>query len=104
MSLEAIRKVAETEQNTQLRKAEAVTGAKRLIAEAECRANEAANELRTEAEATAGQRMQEAERRAADHAAAVMQETQQSCHALRQAAAARLDSAAQLIVERVVNI
>ena len=47
--------------------------------------------------------MTEAEEKAAKHTAEVMKDTQRACEELKQAASARLDEAAALIVRRVVN-
>ena len=100
MSIDAIKQVAQAEQETQARKAEAQAEAKRLLAEAE-RARVAAR--CSEADSQVGQLMKQAEERAAQRTKAVMEETAKTCDALRAAAKGRMAKAAGLIVERVVN-
>lgn len=103
MSLEAIKRVTETEQNSLQRKAEAAQQAKRTVAEAERAGQERLEKARQEAEAKAKALMTEAEQKAAEHAKSVMKETELACKALSREAGARLDKAAALIVRRVVN-
>ena len=103
MSLEAIKKVTETEQISLQRKAEAAQQAKKTVAEAERAGQELLERSRQEAEAKVKEFMADAEQRAAAHADEVMKETELACKQLRQEAEGRLDEAAALIVRRVVN-
>lgn len=103
MSLEAIKKVTETEQISLQRKAEAAQQAKKTVAEAERAGQELLERSRQEAEAKVKEFMADAEKRAAAHADEVMKETELACKQLRQEAEGRLDKAAALIVRRVVN-
>ena len=103
MSIDAIKQVAQAEQETQARKAGAQAEAKRRLAEAE-RAGQARVAARcSEADSQVGQLMKQAEERAAQRTKAVMEETAKTCDALRAAAKGRMAKAAGLIVERVVN-
>ena len=65
MSLEAIKKVAQTEAETKQRKAEAAVTAKKLVADAEQAGNESLRKARTEAEAKSRELLAKAEERAA---------------------------------------
>ena len=104
MSLEAIKKVTETEQDTQTRKAEAAATAKKLVADADKAGRELVESARREAEERVKGFMKDAEQRAAEHNEAVLAQAAASCDALRRAAEARLEEDAALIVRRVVNI
>lgn len=103
MSLEAIKKVNETEQGVQARKAEAAANAKKLVADAEKAGRERLESARAKAEADARESMARAEEKAAAHSEEILAGARKDCAALRKAARARLDKAAQLIVRRVVN-
>ena len=95
MSLEAIKKVAQTEAETKQRKAEAAVTAKKLVADAEQAGNESLRKARTEAEAKSRELLAKAEERAA--------QSTQECAALGSAAESKLEEAAALIVRRVVS-
>jgi V/A-type H+-transporting ATPase subunit G/H len=103
MSLEAIKKVTETEQDSMRRKSEAAQQAKKTVTEAERAGQELLERSRQEAEAKVKEMMADAERRAAEHAETVAKETESACKRLRKDAEGRLDKAAALIVRRVVN-
>ncbi len=103
MSLEAIKQVTQAEEETQARLAEAKINAKRMVADAEREGRAQVESARAQAETKAKDLMKQAEVRAHDRTTAVMHETEQSCATLRQAAEAKLDAAADLIVRRVVN-
>ena len=104
MALEAIKKVAETEQLSSQRKVEAVQNAKKLVADAEKAGLELIAGVRREAEAKAKEFMAEAEQKAAVGAKGVAADMEKTCSALRQKAEGHLEDAAALIVRRVVNI
>ena len=104
MSLEAIKKVTETEQDILARKAEAAATAKKLVADADKAGRELVESARREAEEKVKGFMKDAEARAAEHNKAVLAQAAQACDALRASAETRLDEAAALIVRRVVNI
>ena len=119
MSLEAIKKVAQTEAETKQRKAEAAVTAKKLVADAEQAGNEslrkaqripadmrhleALRKARTEAEAKSRELLAKAEERAAVRTAEIAAQSKQECAALCSAAESKLEEAAALIVRRVVS-
>ena len=80
MSLEAMKKITEAEQDTQSRQA------------------------RAQAEAQAKEAMAQAESRAARRTEEILAEKRSDCDALRSAARERLPAAVELIVGRVVSI
>ncbi len=104
MSLEAIKKVARTEEEAAEKKTAAVQTAKKMVADAEKNGRAALETARREAEDQAKALMAEAERQAAGDASAGVAKTQQECQGLKQQAAGKLEEAAALIVRRVVNI
>ena len=103
MSLEGIKQVTETEDLTQRQKNEAQARAKQTVAEARGAGEELLAKARAEAEAQVKGYMAEAEERASHHTEQVLEETKQSCGALRQAAEGRMAEAVALIVRRVVD-
>ena len=103
MSLEAIRQVAQTEAETKQRKTEAVTAAKKTVADAQQAGIQSLQDACAAAEAKAKEFMVQAEERCAVRAAEIAAQSQQECAALRSAAELRLDEAAALIVRRVVS-
>lgn len=103
MSLDAIAQVAAAEEATQGRLLEAQAEAKALVADAERSGKKRIDEARSQAEAEVKTLLAGAETRAADHAKEVMAQAERDCAALRATAQERLDRAADLITERVVN-
>lgn len=103
MSLEAIKQVTQAEEETQVKLTDAKAAAKRMVADAERDGRALVESARNEAETKVRGLMKAAETRAQDRTAEVMRETEQSCATLRQTAEAKLDTAADLIVRRVVN-
>ena len=103
MALEEIKKVTETEQAAQSRKAEAAAEAKRLVAQARRDGETALAQARQEAEAQAAAMMAQAEEEAAAHTAQVLEDKRAQCREMEAAAEKRLDEAADLIVRRVVQ-
>lgn len=101
MSLDAIQKVTEAEQNSRNRKAEAAAEAKRITAEADRAGRQTVAEARAAAEAKAKAMMTEAEARAGQRAEQTLAENARACAALKERARPNLDRAADLIVERV---
>lgn len=104
MSLDAIKQVTETEQQTQERRLAAQVQAKKTVADAERAGREQMEAARAEAETQVRGFMKNAEDKASKHAAEVMEATGKSCQALCQAAEGRMAKASALIVRRVVNI
>lgn len=104
MSLDAIKQVTETEQQTRERRTAALVQAKKTVADAERAGREHLEAARADAEAQVKGFMKAAEDKAAKHAQQVMEETQKSCRTLCQAAEGRMAEASALIVGRVVNV
>lgn len=103
MSLDAMKQVTQAEQETRDRKAEALTAAKRAVADAERDGKARLQEARSQAESQVRGFLRQAEEQAARHTDEVLAEKRKACGALREKAEARLDEAAALIVRRVVN-
>jgi V/A-type H+-transporting ATPase subunit G/H len=104
MSLEAIKRVTETEQISAQRKAEAEAESKRAIGEAERAGRARLSEARAEAQARVKTMLAQAEENAAQEAKAISIETAKNCEQLKAEARGKLDDAAALIVRRVVNV
>ncbi len=104
MSLEAVQKVAESEQKAMQRKNEAIDSAKKLVADAERAGKDRVAAARAAAEAEAKQMMAQAEEKAHTHTETVMEETRRSCDDLRRTAEGKLEDAAALIIRRVVGV
>ena len=92
MSLDAIQKVTETEQASQVRRAEADAAAKNLIAQ-----------TRQELEARNKALMQQAQARADQATEQTLAQARKQAEELCRAAEGKLDAAADLIVRRVVS-
>lgn len=101
MSLEAIQKVTETEQNSRNRKVEAAAEAKRIVAEAERMGRQTVEQARAAAEEKAKAMMAAAETRADERAKVTQAENRKACELLKEQARPKLDRAADLIVEKV---
>lgn len=103
MANEAIKKVTQTEQDSQKRREAAAAEGKQQVAQAQKSARALLEQSRQEAEAQAKQMMREAEEKAAQLADGILASAQQDCEVLKQEARKRLDEAAALIVEKVVR-
>lgn len=103
MSLEAIEKVTQIEAKNAERKAAAEAEAKQVIAKAERDGLALLQQIRQEAAQTGKQWLEQAEEKAAERSAAITCTAQEEGDALRQAARAHLEEAAEYIVGRVVN-
>lgn len=103
MSLEAIKKVAQTEAETKQRKADAAAAAKKMVSDAHLAGEEALRSAVAKADAQTKQMMLQAEERAATRALEIAAQSKEDCAALCAAAENKLDEAAALIVRRVVN-
>lgn len=101
MSLEAIQKVTETEQDSRTRKAEAAAEAKRIVAEADRMGRQAVVEARAAAEEQVKAMLAGAETCAGERTEAARAENAKACAALKERARPQLDQAADLIVEKV---
>lgn len=103
MSFEAIQKVAETEQATRAKKAEAAVEAKRIVGEAERAGQQLVAQARAKADEQVKAMLADAEARAAERSRQILADNDAACAALKQKAQDRLDQAADLIVGRVGN-
>lgn len=103
MSLEAIEKVTQIEEKNAERKAAAETEAKQLLANAEREGLALLQRVRQDAAQNAKSLLAEAEAKAAERSAAITRTAEAEGDALRQAAGAHLNEAAEFIVGRVVN-
>ena len=104
MSLEAMKKITEAEQDTQSRRAGAAAEAKKLVSDAEKAGRALVEQARAQAEAQAKEAMAQAESRAARRTEEILAEKRSDCDALRSAARERLPAAVELIVGRGVSI
>ena len=103
MSLEAIEKVTQIEQQSQERKAAAEAEARRIVAEAEREGLALLQQTRAAAAEKGRKLLREAEERAAEKAAEIDHAAEEESAALQKAAGKHLDEAAEFIVGRVVN-
>ena len=103
MAIEAIKKVTETEQDSQKRRDAAVAAGKQQVAEAQKAVRRMMEEQRQQAEAQVKQMMLDAEDQAAKAAEGILAAAGEECDALKAAARDRLEQAVELIVEKVVK-
>ena len=103
MYVEVIKSITDTEEAARQDKQGALTNAKNKIAEAEKKGREAVAEAVARAETENKKLMQSAELKAVEDAGKLQAETAKLQKAIRSQAESRLDKAASLIVERIVN-
>lgn len=103
MALEAIQAVTAAETQAKSDREVAAAQAKQLLADAQREARQTVEQARQQAQAQARQMMAQAEDKAAGLTRQVLEQASQDCEKLKQDARGRLDEAAQLIVEKVVN-
>ena len=103
MSLEAIKQITQAEQSWTEHKAEALQAARKTVADAEKAGQALLESRRSEAQAQVKAMMADAEAKARIQAQQVQAETARRCEALKASARQQLDTAAELIVRRVVN-
>ena len=103
MSLQAIEKIIETEQESKERRTAAQQQAKQLVADAERNGLALLSSVRSQADAEGKELLQKAEDRAKERSGVIQAEALKSAEALRTAAKSRLEDAAELIVGRVVR-
>lgn len=103
MSLEAIEKVTQIEDQSRERKAAAEVEARQLVADAEREGLALLQQTRADAAEAGRQLLREAEERAAGKAAEISCAAEAESAALRQAADKHLDEAAEFIVGRIVK-
>ena len=103
MSLEAIEKVTQIEQQSQERKAAAEAEARQIVANAEREGLALLQQVRVDATKDGRKLLRKAEERAAEKAAEIGRAAESESAALREAAGRNLEEAAEFIVGRVVN-
>ena len=103
MSLEAIEKVTQIEQQSQERKAAAEAEARQIVANAERECLALLQQVRVDATKDGRKLLQKAEEKAAEKAAEIGRAAEGASAALREAAGKHLEEAAEFIVGRVVN-
>ena len=103
MALEAVKLVAQAEQQAKDRKAEAALEAKNQLANAEKAGMGALAITKKQADAKVKELLAQAEKDAAEDAAKIKQQADADCAALRTNAKKRLEEAASLIVRKVVD-
>ena len=103
MSLEAIEKVTQIEQQSQERKAAAEAEARKIVADAEREGLALLQQARAAAAENGRKLLREAEERADEKAAEISRAAEAESAALQNAAGKHLDEAAEFIVGRVVN-
>ena len=103
MSLEAIEKVTQVENETRERRSAAEAEAKQIIADAEKEGQALLQRQRNEAAEAGRELLRQAEARAAEKAAETAKAAEADAAALRNAAGKRLEAAAEFIVGRVVK-
>lgn len=103
LSLEAINQISETEQTAQKSIADAQSSAREIISNAQKKATEAYDSALKQAAANAAQALAEAKQRGENLAAKQLIEYRRSCEVLQAQAQSRMDSAAAIVIERVVG-
>lgn len=104
MSFEAIASIAKAEEAARQAVLDAETEARKLIAEAEADGKAAVNAALKSAEEQLSSRKIASEAKSAEQLSKLSEETENEKAALRKAAEARLEAAAALVVERIVNV
>ena len=103
MPLEAIKSIKDAEELAQKKVMDAGAAAKQKISDAEKAAAARVAGARTQGQAEADAMMKNTEKRAAEDARALSQTTHNRCAAIRAHAEKKMDTAAELIVRRVVK-
>ena len=103
MAMEAIEKVTQTEQEAARLKEEAAAEARQRVLRAEKDGRVLLEQAVREARTQAARLLEQAEQEAGHQVARIRDEAAQDCSTLQQEARKRLEAAAALIVERVVN-
>ena len=103
MSLEAIEKVTQIEQQSQERKAAAEAEARQIVANAEREGLALLQQVRVDATKDGRKLLRKAEERAAEKADEIGRAAESESAALREEAGRKLEEAAEFIVGRVVK-
>lgn len=103
MSLEAIEKISQVEQENRERRVAADAQAKQMVADAQRDGQALIQKTRTDAAEQGKELLRQAEKRAEERSAQISAAATAEGDALRTAAAQHLEEAAEFIVGRVVN-
>lgn len=103
MSLEAITKIRAVEEDMERSKADAKAQAQKLIADAEREGRSLLQQGREKSADAAASAMRKAEEQAAARREEILAQSVKACEQLTSDARARMDKAAQAIIERVVE-
>ena len=103
MAVEAIEQVTKVEQEERRRREISAAENKQRIQTAQRDAQRLLEQARAQAEAENRRVLAQAEAEAAQEARQLMDQAGQACEKMKESARLRLDQAAQLIVEKVVN-
>jgi V/A-type H+-transporting ATPase subunit G/H len=103
MSLEVIKSISDAEDAAREARLSAQTQAKSMIAEAEKKGQAAVLDAAARAEDEVKKRFSEAEQKAAAYAAELQKTTAEKQAEIRRHAESRLNDAAGMIIERIVN-
>lgn len=103
MAIDDIKKIAAAEQAAQAAKETALQEARNRVTAAQNEAQLLMDKSRTEAMAQVKQMIAQSENEAESETKSILARAEANCNTLRQQAQEKLDGAAQLITERVVN-
>ena len=103
MSLEAITKIREGEEDMEQAKAEARAQVQKMIADAEREGRALLQRGREASAAASAAAMRQAEEEAAKRREEILAQAAKDCEALKAGAGSRMDKATQAILERVVE-
>lgn len=103
MSLESIQKIAAIETEADKQRADALAEAKKIAAAADAAGQDMLRQVQASAEADVRKLCLEAETQGKAAAEEIAAQMRSQCAALETAAAAKMDAAVSIIVERVVN-
>lgn len=104
MFLDAIENVTEIEESCKAKKAAAEADARRLIQQAEQDGNALLQQVRADAELSGKNMLHQTRERALEKAETIRKDTDAAVAAMISEATAKLGQAAELIVERIVNV
>ncbi len=102
MSLDAIKKVAQAEEQARIILEEASAAARKQISDAEANARVFVNEAMNDAQQQVLKMLDDAEQEASGEILGLMRKNDEECEALRAHAEKNLEKAAALIMERIV--
>ena len=104
MSMDAIKSISEAETEARQAKTRAQQAAEQIVADAEKAGKESLTSMNARAESEIATLIRKADLEAEEHAKELASTTANRQATLRARAESRLDKAAQLIIERIVNV